>query len=98
MNGPKPKLDMRDPLVIGTLTLKVVEGKLIRNTEMFGKMDPFVQIDYRINKFKTKVNDSGGVTPKWNEIFKIPVYSIDDILKMTCKDQDLIIDDIIGET
>jgi len=61
-------------------------------------MDPFIQIDYRKKKFTTKVNESGGPTPKWNETFNIPIYSIDDIFKMTCKDQDLIIDDYIGET
>lgn len=30
----------------GTLFLKVIAGKLLRNTEFIGKMDPFLEIIY----------------------------------------------------
>ena len=53
---------------------------------MFGNMDPFVLIEYRKQKFKTKVIDEGGLNPKWNETFMIPIFSVDDLLTITCKD------------
>ena len=82
----------------GFLTLKIVEGKLTRNTELFGNMDPFIQIEYRDQKFRTKVNDGGGLTPTWNETFMIPIFSVEDLLIIVCKDKDLLIDDFIGKT
>ena len=84
--------------MVGILKLKIVEGKLTRNTELFGNMDPFVLIEYRKQKFKTKVIDEGGLNPKWNETFMIPIFSVEDLLTITCKDQDLIIDDFVGKT
>jgi len=81
----------------GILTLKIVEGKLTRNTELFGNMDPFIQIEYRDQKFRTKVNDGGGLNPTWNETFIIPIVSVEELLIIVCKDKDLLIDDFIGK-
>ena len=33
-------------LVKGDLELNLIEAELTRNTEMFGKMDPFVSVRY----------------------------------------------------
>ena len=51
----------------GTLLLSVVEAKLTRNTEMFGKMDPFVKIQIGGVTYTTKVMDNAGKTPVWNQ-------------------------------
>jgi hypothetical protein len=48
--------------------MKVCSGKLSRETEYMGKMDPFVQIMYLNNKYETKVREDGGKSPVWNEI------------------------------
>ena len=50
----------------GTLKLFIQRGKLYRDTEAIGKMDPFVQVEYRDKKFRTKVIEEGGKEPVWN--------------------------------
>jgi Ca2+-dependent lipid-binding protein len=55
--GPEP---------IGELILTVMNAKLLRNTEMVGKMDPYVCVEYRGKKYKTDVDSDGGQAPVWN--------------------------------
>ena len=50
----------------GTLTLTVVEAQLTRNTEFFSKMDPYVVIETRMQKIRTKVMQGAGKKPVWN--------------------------------
>jgi Ca2+-dependent lipid-binding protein len=50
----------------GSLKLTVVQAQLTRNTETFGKMDPYVKIETRMQKFKTNTINGGGKTPKWS--------------------------------
>ena len=50
----------------GKLKLTVVEAKLTRDTEFFGKMDPFCIIEYRQERHKTQVKQNAGKTPKWD--------------------------------
>ena len=45
---------------IGILRLKVKSGRLTRDTETFGKMDPYVIVVSGKKKFKTKTHDKGG--------------------------------------
>ena len=80
-----------------TLTIKVIEGKLFRNTETFGQMDPFLVIQHKGHKVKTRVIKDGGMHIVWNESFDIALESEDDDLKFTCFDEDLIMDDCVGE-
>ena len=61
--------------LLGTLKLKACEGKLLRDTEAMGEMDPFIQIKYNSKTYRTRVLEEGGKEPKWNEEFEIPVYS-----------------------
>jgi Ca2+-dependent lipid-binding protein len=57
--------------------VEVIEAKLIRDTEMFGKMDPFVKITYDLSKltYKTRAIDNGGKNVQWNETFTINLKS-----------------------
>ena len=50
----------------GAMILTVRQAQLFRDTETFGKMDPFVVLEYRGQKFKTKTHNSGGKNPQWN--------------------------------
>lgn len=59
-------------------------------------MDPFVQLDYKGKTFRTTTIQGGGKDPRWNESFSIPVESLDDDIRITCFDEDLIIDDLVG--
>jgi Ca2+-dependent lipid-binding protein len=51
--------------------LQIIEGKLLRDTEIIGKMDPFVTLEYSGKKYRTKVHESGGKLPKWQEFIEI---------------------------
>ena len=53
----------------GKLSLTIIEARLERDTEMFGKMDPYAVIKYRQETFRTKEHTDGGKTPTWNETF-----------------------------
>jgi len=80
-----------------TLMLTVIEAKLIRDTETFGKMDPFTTILHRDVKYKTKVLEDAGFHPKWNEIIEISnIESLDDNLVITVYDEDFMTDDFVG--
>jgi Ca2+-dependent lipid-binding protein len=58
---------------IGMLNLKIVRGKLLRDTEHFGKLDPLIIIKYKGKHYKTEVSDRGGQNPIWNDEIEIPV-------------------------
>ena len=53
----------------GTLIVGVIEAVLTRNTELIGKMDPYLILKLKEYESRTAVKDSAGKTPKWNEIF-----------------------------
>ena len=48
------------------LRIIVVEANLTRDTEVFSKMDPFVELHHKGKKQSTKVLDGAGKKPKWN--------------------------------
>ena len=82
----------------GMLTLRVKEGKLIRDTEMLGSMSPYITITYKGQKYKTKVHDAGGKKPKWKDEFQLEVTSVTDEIILRCWDQDLTSSDAVGFT
>ncbi|TNV83132.1 hypothetical protein FGO68_gene5962 [Halteria grandinella] len=84
--------------VNGVLTIRIVSGNLLRNTELFGKMDPFILINYKDQKYQTEAINEGGKNPVWNRTFEIPIENFhDDEIKMTCFDEDVLKDDNVGE-
>jgi Ca2+-dependent lipid-binding protein len=64
---------------------------------MFNKMDPFATVVYREQKFKTKVLQGAGKTPKWNETFDFDIKYTGDDLKLTIMDEDTMSNDKVGE-
>ena len=45
----------------GTLSVILYKAKLTRDTEFFGKMDPFVELQIGQNHtWRSKVNENGG--------------------------------------
>ena len=60
----------------GKLQLNLVGAKLTRNTEWFGKMDPWARIELGKLKLRTKTIVNGGKEPNWNETFEIEVNNI----------------------
>ena len=54
---------------MGKLLVKAIEAKLLIDTELFGKMDPFIEVEYLGSKLKTPVHHDGGKMPVWNHKF-----------------------------
>ncbi len=81
----------------GSLALTIIEARLTRDTETFGKMDPYVKISTRQQNFKTLVKNGAGKTPVWNQTFNIDVKYIGDDLHLEVYDEDPGSDDKIGE-
>lgn len=70
---------------------------MTRDTETFGKMDPYVKIETRMQKFKTPAHDSGGKNPKWTgQTFTIDVKYIGDDITLSVWDEDVGSDDAVG--
>ena len=82
----------------GKLNIKVIQARLYRNTEIFGAMDPFIVVEYRKIKYRTKTARNAGASPNWNETVEIPMseWLLEDELFISCFDEDLMLDDIIA--
>lgn len=80
----------------GILTLRPKEGKLVRDTEVFGKMSPYITITFKGQKFKTKVHDYGGKKPKWSDEFVLEVTDVTEELTLRVWDQDMTTSDAVG--
>jgi Ca2+-dependent lipid-binding protein len=60
-------------------------------------MDPFVQITTSDGvKYRTRVLQDAGKAPKWNQLLEIPTR-ITDQVKVTVYDEDIMMDDFVGE-
>ncbi len=53
------------------LELQIKKAKIYKNTELFGKMDPYVKFEVFSKIFRTKTIDQGHQDPEWNETFSI---------------------------
>lgn len=80
----------------GVLHIKVLEGRLFRDTEVFGKMDPYCILTTKEHKFKTRVCQGGGKNPKWTDQFEMKVYDLHEEIKFTIMDEDTVSDDTVG--
>ena len=83
----------------GVLKLHVIMARLTHDTELFGKMDPYVVINMRMQRFRTKTAKKGGKEPHWdNEVFELDVKYVGDDMHVEVFDQVLGKDDLIGES
>ena len=82
----------------GVLQMTLVEGNLTRDTEIMGKMSPYVTMTFKGQKYKTHVHSSGGKKPVWNKQFTLQVDSADEELILRVWDQDLTTSDAVGFT
>lgn len=55
-----------------------------------------MQFEHLGKKYKTKVLDDAGKNPVWNQTIEIPLDSIKDEIKVTCYDEDFIMDSFVG--
>ena len=65
----------------GRLTIHILEARLTRDTEAVGKMDPYVVINTRMQRIRTKTCQEAGKNPVWtNEKIDVEVKYIGDDL------------------
>ena len=72
----------------GTLSVHVVEAVLERDTEWFGKMDPWLQLKTKTQNVRTRSIKAGGTTPKWDTSFKLRVEDIDEMVSLSVFDDE----------
>lgn len=82
---------------LGTLQLKIISGVLHRNTEAFGKMDPFVLVEYNGQKYRTKTIHESNMRPVWNHTFEILVFNKDHKMHVSCQEEDIASNDDLGK-
>lgn len=80
----------------GLLHINIVQGRLTRDVESFGKQDPYVKIVYQGIKYKTRVHENGGKQPVWHQAFDLQIGSTSDELSFEVKDNDTIGATLIG--
>ena len=80
----------------GLLQVNVKEARLTRDTEMFGKMDPYVRVTNRMQVVCTSVQKSAGKDPQWHETLDLDVKYIGDDLLFEVIDKEMVNDDMIG--
>ena len=81
----------------GKLQVTVIEARLDRDVETFGKMDPYCVLRYRQQTLKTKEHTDGGKTPKWNQMLELDVKYVGDDLKIEVYDAELMgSDELVG--
>ncbi|KAI3888178.1 hypothetical protein MKX03_020576 [Papaver bracteatum] len=86
----------------GTLEVLLVDAYKLKDTDFFGKMDPYVIIQFGNQKRKSTVARGEGKAPVWNEKFTFDVEYPDNIrdeLNLTIMDKDWFSrDDFVGES
>lgn len=80
----------------GRLFLEVVGGRNLKNMELFGKQDPYMKLNFKAYKLRTKTHQSGGRAPVWNQTFSFELDGKDPDIAIECFDEDTTKDDFIG--
>ena len=81
----------------GTLVVKPSAGRLTRDTEAVGTMDPYVKVTVGTRQERSKVHPDGGKFPQWSDAFTFSIVN-EDIIKIECWNRNHVAsDDLIGE-
>jgi len=78
------------------LFVKPISAKLKRDTETFGKMDPFCRIKVGNFEQETKVHNNGGKFPAWNDLLTFKRID-ENLMTIEVWDKDTFNSDLIGE-
>lgn len=87
----------------GILEVKLVDAKGLADTDVLGKIDPYVLVQYRNQERKSSVAREQGTNPTWNETLRFLVHYVEGsrnehklILRIMDKDT-FTADDFIGQ-
>ena len=74
----------------GTLKIFIEEAKLERDCDTFGKMDPYVVINTRMQRIRTKTAKGMGKNPNWkDECMEVDVKYVGDDFDLQIFDEDI---------
>ena len=84
--------------LFGVLHLKIIQAEFHIDTELFGNMDPYIIIEHNKKKYQTEIKKNAGQKPVWgeSESFTLSLSSLEDDIKFSAYDYDLIYDDFLG--
>jgi len=97
---PEIPIEKEEDEYYGTLTITILEGNFNKDMDIFGEMDPYVIIEHRGTKHRTKTIRSGGRNPKWNpeeSKYVLRLLTEKDTVEISAWDQDFFYDDFIGK-
>jgi hypothetical protein len=97
------KPDSRKDMTYGTLALTITDGLNLKDQDLFGKMDPYVNFQLAAgtnvrNKWRCKTHAGGGKNPSWNDRHNFDLVEGDDRIQAQVYDEDTGSDDLIGST
>lgn len=89
-------------LPAGVLSLTVIEGRHLLNTDTMGKQDPYIKFtaEGQCSKMtkRTKTDIDGGTSPAWDELVTFDLVDQHE-LQLECYDEDTLqSDDLVGAT
>ncbi|EYU33217.1 hypothetical protein ABFS82_06G145600 [Erythranthe guttata] len=61
-------------MTVGTMEVTLFGGKGLLSTHLFGRIDPYVVIQYGNEEHISKIAHGQGSKPEWNERFKFKVH------------------------
>lgn len=79
-----------------SLTVAPMAATIAKDTDLIGKMDPYVTIEVAGKTERTKTVEAGGKTPRWADRFTFPCNQ-NDTITFRIYDDDVGPDDFIGE-
>ena len=78
------------------ILLRPIRAELTHDTDLIGKMDPFLQLNFNGKELMTGVCYKGGKTPVWNDSFALPLVG-DGALRLSVWEKDSNNNDFIGD-
>jgi Ca2+-dependent lipid-binding protein len=54
-------------MINGTLFVTLVRGELLRDTELFGDMDPYIEVSLGMTTKKSSICNGGGKNPNFHD-------------------------------
>jgi len=84
------------------LKIIIKEATFLKDSDMFGKQDPYIKFKYNNLELQTTVKDEAGKKAKWDETFMLPnVYTNvknRQTLQFEAFDKDIASSDFLGTT
>ncbi len=80
-----------------SIIIKPINGMLTKDTNMFGKMDPYVVCIIGSQKQRTATHSGGGKKPQWQTTLQFQLQNPESLMRVAVYDDDLGKDDLVGE-